>query len=295
MDLGCSTGVLLLLLQEAGFTELAGLEPLPSAVEIACEARGLDVEVGWITSIPDDGQYDVVVLSHVLEHVLDPRAALGQVHHHLAPGGLLIVEVPNSHRFHEYIHIPFQDFNTEHINHFSPAILSAFVDSVGFECIELQQDVAGAGPDHPYPVVRGAWRKGRAATPVATLPGEMSAHRTALEAYAAKSEALFTAIDRQTIELVGSQPFAVWGAGQFTMKWLRRSAFPLPQLDLLVDSAGSRVGLSMMGNEVVHPDTVGSGDWPPVILTGSAYAAAAIRKGARTRGIAAAIDSPFPS
>lgn len=41
-------------------------------------------------------QFDAVVLSHVLEHALDPEAVLDSAHDLLAPGGLLICEVPNS-------------------------------------------------------------------------------------------------------------------------------------------------------------------------------------------------------
>jgi SAM-dependent methyltransferase len=42
-----------------------------------------------------DGPYDLVLLSHVLEHFLDPRALLREVRAALRPGGLCLIEVPN--------------------------------------------------------------------------------------------------------------------------------------------------------------------------------------------------------
>ncbi len=294
MDLGCSTGTLLVLLAERGFTSLAGIEPLPSAVRIAREARGLDVTEGWITTIPDDGQFDVVVLSHVLEHVMEIHEALELIHRALAPGGLLMVEVPDSHRFHRYLHIPFQDFNTEHINHFSPTILSALIESAGYQCVDLQEDVAGAGPNHPYPVVRGGWRRADGATPMAVSGADTAAHKAALEAYTAVSEDLFIQIDQNTLEIVGDSPFGVWGAGQFTMKWLRRPAFPVQQLRAVVDSATSRHGLQLLDHDVIRPAEVPNGEWPPVMLAGSAYAAAAITDAAAAMDIPTRVESPFP-
>ncbi len=291
MDLGCSTGTLLVVLAEQGFTSLAGIEPLPGAVRIARDARGLDVTEGWITTL--DGGYDVVVLSHVLEHVLGIHEALACIHRSLAPGGLLVVEVPDSHRFHEHLHIPYQDFNTEHINHFSPAILSALVESAGYECRALQEDIAGAGPDHPYPVVRGAWRRVDGTRPIHVGDADRSAHREALAAYAATSEEMFQHIDARTLELVGDDEFGVWGAGQFTMKWVRREAFPIDQLRTVVDSAASRTGLRLLDHEVTAPGRVPEGAWPPVMLAGSAYAAAAIAEAAARIGITSRVASPF--
>ncbi len=294
MDLGCSTGTLLVLLAEHGFTSLAGIEPLPSAVRIAREARGLEVAEGWITTIPEGEQFDVVVLSHVLEHVLEIHEALAIIHRALAPGGLLVVEVPDSHRFHRYLHVPFQDFNTEHVNHFSPTILSALIESAGYERVDWQNDVAGAGPDHPYPVVRGGWRHADAATPMAVTHADIVAHRAALEAYAAVSEDLFAHVDRRTLEIVGDSPFGVWGAGQFTMKWLRRPSFPVQQLAAVVDSATSRNGLRLLDHDVVHPAEVPATSWPPVMLAGSAYAAGAITDAAAAMAIPTRVESPFP-
>ena len=42
-----------------------------------------------------EGVYDVVILSHVLEHFTDPKRLIRSALNALAPGGILIIEVPN--------------------------------------------------------------------------------------------------------------------------------------------------------------------------------------------------------
>ena len=45
-----------------------------------------------------DGEFDLIVCNHVLEHVADPQRALGEFHRCLVAGGLLIAQTPYSAR-----------------------------------------------------------------------------------------------------------------------------------------------------------------------------------------------------
>jgi 2-polyprenyl-3-methyl-5-hydroxy-6-metoxy-1,4-benzoquinol methylase len=47
-----------------------------------------------------DGQFDAIVLGHVLEHVEDPVAILRRVREWVAPGGAVYAAVPNAHSLH---------------------------------------------------------------------------------------------------------------------------------------------------------------------------------------------------
>lgn len=47
-----------------------------------------------IDDVPADRRFDLVVCSHVLEHVAEPRAVLARLVERLAPGGLAYVELP---------------------------------------------------------------------------------------------------------------------------------------------------------------------------------------------------------
>lgn len=99
LDVGAGTGGAVMALRDAGH-EAWGVEPSPRAVETA-RARGnrwvldgsLDARV-HAGSLPD-GPWGLIRMSQVLEHVPDPLATLRTVRGLLAPGGRLVVGVPN--------------------------------------------------------------------------------------------------------------------------------------------------------------------------------------------------------
>lgn len=95
LDVGCATGDLLLAIKRAGNPDVTGVEPVEAAVLVA-QSRGLVVHHGTIESADfADGRFDTVILSHTLEHVTDPAATLREVRRVLAPGGALILWLPN--------------------------------------------------------------------------------------------------------------------------------------------------------------------------------------------------------
>ncbi len=55
---------------------------------------GVDYQVD-MTRLPfEDGRFDFIFASHVLEHVRDDRAALAEIRRVLAPGGIAVLPVP---------------------------------------------------------------------------------------------------------------------------------------------------------------------------------------------------------
>ncbi|MEO6250353.1 MAG: class I SAM-dependent methyltransferase [Luteimonas sp.] len=96
LDVGCGNGAFLRLASEMGWS-VSGLDFDPHAVEQARNA-GFSVTVGGIDELDHvtDG-YDVITLSHVVEHVADPNDLLVRLHRLLKPGGRLWMETPNIH------------------------------------------------------------------------------------------------------------------------------------------------------------------------------------------------------
>ena len=94
LDVGCGGGGLLTSLVDAGW-RAEGVDPDDAAVTLAM-SRGLDVRVGVL---PDptypDGLFEAVTMSHVIEHVPDPRAVLAEARRILRPGGRLALLTPN--------------------------------------------------------------------------------------------------------------------------------------------------------------------------------------------------------
>ncbi len=82
LEVGCGDGALLCELHRRGFGgRLAGVEITKAAVAIARERPQIDAVALYDgRHLPDpDGAYNLGILSHVLEHVRDPPALLGEV------------------------------------------------------------------------------------------------------------------------------------------------------------------------------------------------------------------------
>lgn len=94
LDVGCGNGGFLALVRSAGW-QVEGIDFDAEAVETA-RSRGLTVHHGGFETLSDrNACFDVVTLSHVIEHVHDPLALLSRIHGLLKPGGTLWLETPN--------------------------------------------------------------------------------------------------------------------------------------------------------------------------------------------------------
>jgi SAM-dependent methyltransferase len=91
LELGCAYGFFLEEARRTGF-DVHGVE-LAAEAAAAARARGLDV----VTGVADDacldriGEFDVLVLLDVIEHLEDPRETLAACVRRLAPGGVVVV------------------------------------------------------------------------------------------------------------------------------------------------------------------------------------------------------------
>ncbi len=92
LEVGCSTGSNLRMLQDFGIVH--AMELHPPAVEF-CRMRFPGIRI-YDGGIPDPlrDRYDAICLFDVLEHIDDEDGALEWIDDHLAPGGVLLLTVP---------------------------------------------------------------------------------------------------------------------------------------------------------------------------------------------------------
>lgn len=95
LDVGCGNGLFLKKMRELGWL-VAGVEPDPKAVQVARNQHGLEVSQGTLMDAGlQENSFDVVTMSHVIEHVSDPIELLRACHRVLKPGGKLVAVTPN--------------------------------------------------------------------------------------------------------------------------------------------------------------------------------------------------------
>jgi len=134
LDVGCGTGKDLLRLQEAGW-KVTGVEISPYAASLARARLRCEVVPGHFDEASLEGQsFDVVRVSHVLEHLPSPRKSLGKMHRLLRPGGLLWIEVPNAAGLERRLFRRhwFQWDLPRHLYHFTPTTLVRLLRDTGF-------------------------------------------------------------------------------------------------------------------------------------------------------------------
>lgn len=126
LDLGCGDGTVLWLAREDGWA-VKGVELFAEHTKLVRETLGLDVETSDITSYHgEDGAWDCVVLTHVLEHLPDPAGALAKIRRLLKPGGAGVLEFPNIDAFDARLR-RILDWLAIHRREYSPAYVPGHV------------------------------------------------------------------------------------------------------------------------------------------------------------------------
>ena len=79
--------------------QVKGVEFNKHAVDV-CKLSGLDVHHGDLLSANfEPNSFDIINVSHVIEHVPHPRQLFSELAKVLKPGGTLIIKTPNSKAF----------------------------------------------------------------------------------------------------------------------------------------------------------------------------------------------------
>jgi len=171
LDIGCATGYLAKTLKAHGNT-VTGLEYDPEAAELARQFADkvvvADLDHVDLTDVLAGETYDVIVFGDVLEHLRDPLPPLRQARSLLAPGGYIVISIPNvAHgdvrmslllgRF-TYRNLGLLD--TTHLRFFTRQNLRELLDDAGLVAIEVRPTNAplfgtelGVRPDEVDPSV----------------------------------------------------------------------------------------------------------------------------------------------
>lgn len=101
LDIGCGDGFYIHLLSRLfPKVRIVGLDNDPKALKSAranLEGSGVTLQLGDINNIPlKDNQFDVVILSEVLEHLDNDRQGLKEVHRVLKPRSQVFISVPHA-------------------------------------------------------------------------------------------------------------------------------------------------------------------------------------------------------
>jgi SAM-dependent methyltransferase len=135
VDLGCWVGFLLDEARARGWDPVVGVEPSTFASGFAREQLNLDVRTDdLMTADLPAGRHQAVVLGDVIEHLPDPAAALDRVRDLLAPGGAIMLMLPDAgSRLARLMGTRWWSVNPSHVHYFTRSSLARLLLDRGFE------------------------------------------------------------------------------------------------------------------------------------------------------------------
>jgi SAM-dependent methyltransferase len=169
--------------------------------------------------------YDVVVISHVLEHLRDPGAELAAMKQVLAPRGVIFIEVPNGSG---HPNLPIDD-NIFHLHFFSVSSLSRLLASAGLNSSSLRTGV------------RVDARCTDAMQVIAQRFDTPTWSKTLLSDHPIFAD---------------DESIVVWAAGG-TAKALLANFFDVSRIDFFIDGNPAKQGSTCLGRPVRAPDSLG--------------------------------------
>lgn len=142
LDIGCGLGwVLDTISRRNGGMQMAGIEPSDVCVDhftgqIGGELVARDVDSDW--HLDNQERFDLVIMRHVVEHLLDPVEVLSKIASVLAPQGVLYIGTPDMMNPDG----PLKDFwfRCVHTYYFSPTTLERMAAQAGLEPLVLRSE-----------------------------------------------------------------------------------------------------------------------------------------------------------
>jgi 2-polyprenyl-3-methyl-5-hydroxy-6-metoxy-1,4-benzoquinol methylase len=138
LDFGCGAGGFLVSARDLGF-DVAGLEVNRDLAQHVEAAYSIPVHAGLIGDPGIElGKFDVITSFQVFEHLIDPLHTLGRLLGHLAPRGLVLIEVPNLGALRERLRRG-STMDDSHLFYFNARSLSRLMRTAGLEVVRVEQ------------------------------------------------------------------------------------------------------------------------------------------------------------
>jgi SAM-dependent methyltransferase len=237
LDVGCNRGGLLIRCRERGLLETAGIELCEKAREAARD-EGLRV----VSRLDELAGFkpDIIVFSHIIEHLLEPMDILGAIVR-FAPGAYIYIEVPATETVFLCEPIEWSRSYFEHITHFTEESLKVLCRACGIAGIA---DGRTSGPgDAPS---QCHWIVGQLPE---TFPQRRGLTTPPLSFYSKLPLPGGDAIEAIPED---NRPVAIWGVSQYAMLLLGSRPELARRVKRLFDVSPAKVGRSIRGITIEH-------------------------------------------
>ena len=226
LDVGCSSGVLLHALREAGVARVQGIDPAADAPLAARALFDVSVVQAQAQTYGDYQSHDLVCLMAVLEHLLEPRELLNVIGPQLKPGARVLIEIPDAGAFDrpgdDRPIEPFGEFSNEHINFLSIGDVGRLALSAGLEVEHWRTLRIAYGAPDLFVLLRKQSAASKLPPPDDVSTQSRLSSAEAMANYVARSSATLCEVERR-LQAMCRAPVMIYGAGNHTARLMAQS------------------------------------------------------------------------
>lgn len=142
LEVGSGAGGILSYFRNLGYKNLRGLEYDRKYIKFSRE-KGLNITFGNIFEISNEDKFDLIIYSHVFEHLLDLEKELNEIKKKLNKNGILYIEVPSILKLKDYYYDIGQFIQNAHTYNFTKNSLKNITGKHGFSVIKINDFVKG--------------------------------------------------------------------------------------------------------------------------------------------------------
>jgi len=243
VDMGCGNGGLLQALKEIGYKNLTAIDPSRKCID-NIRKHGISGIEGSLFQNNISEKFDLVILSHVLEHIVNVSSALQVLRSMLSDNGMIYIEVPDASRYADHYIVPYYYFDTEHINHFEEVSLINMGFENGLRVMYLGKKDLVLGPDVKYPAVYAVFAKSH------TSGSWKTNERDRVLDYVDLSRNATGILDLIDDLVNSKEEIYIWGAGNYTMRLLENSPLCRCNIGGFIDKDPNKCKMRILDKEV---------------------------------------------
>ena len=191
-------------------------------------------------------KYDLIFLSHILEHIVNPREFINEIKKF--SNKYIFIDVPTfDYKFSDEC---FGMFSDEHVNYFTFESLQNLMYSAGFHLINVRIEFyldcyVAAGT----PAILTLWEKNKEGTKYNKRKIVNNTINKVKE-YIEDSEKILSKIKEKIDSISKNQKIAIWGAGNHTSRLLAMTNLKSKNIVCIYDSDTKKQGQEIIGIKV---------------------------------------------
>ena len=248
LQVGSSNGYTLSKLKRYSKSSV-GIEPSLQSCQIARKKYNLKNIIckNFEQAYKKIGKFDIIILTHVLEHLADPLKVLKILFEKLEENGRILIEVPylSNHKY-----LPINYFTFEHLYYFDSNALINLINKSGFEVegkiqINLKHKV--------YPIQRMIIKKRKKLNKINIIKNSRVRNFNILKNYEIKNSKNTKFLIKKILNSLKGKDNVVWGAGAHSSILFSGQRKILKRVNFFVDSDPKKINKKIYNKIIISP------------------------------------------